>query len=168
MPATSVEAGPHIPEGIVEQPQEQDVWVESRVRRPMTPDFAHAITFGGEVWSLTSISIDTTVKPVRFIQASSARWEREGTLLPPEKSELADALVHSDIAHLPSEPPPRKDSVIGGTEVLWTIRMDGTTYRLRRIEAGPGSVPDLETLGKLLFRLATQAQQRRLNEKPAP
>lgn len=108
--------------------------LEERVERPQTDPYAKRVLQDGRVYERTSVNARFEGGEWSFGE-QPLEWRPLVTLDPPAVSALAELIRSERIVDLPAEQLPEGTS-IGGSNVIWTVEVDGTRHSVSLIGVG--------------------------------
>jgi hypothetical protein len=141
-----------------EQPPPGELLVEQLVERPQSDPYAKRVHRDGAVHEYSSAVAGFEDGEWRF-GTQPLEWRPLVTLAPQAVAELEGLIRSEGVLDLPSEHRPRGTS-IGGSDVTWTVELDGRRREIRLLGVGPDAVPALAALDRALQLAVAQAIER--------
>jgi hypothetical protein len=142
-----------------EQPPPGELLVEQLVERPQSDPYAKRVHRDGSVHEYTSAVASFEGGEWRFGTQPLA-WRPLVTLPPAAVTELEELIRREGVLDLPAEHLPRGTS-IGGSDVTWTVELDGRRHTIRLLGVGTEAVPAIAALDRALQLAVAQALEPR-------
>jgi hypothetical protein len=125
-----------------------ELLVEQRVERPQEDPYARRVNRDGSVYEYTSATASFEDGQWQF-GTQPLEWRPIARLSPEAVAALEDAIRRDGVADLPSEHVPEGTS-IGGSNVTWTVDLDGRRHAVDLIGVGGQQPPPFGELDRLL------------------
>jgi hypothetical protein len=100
--------------------------VEERTERPQVPPYARRVTEDGTFWELSAVRVTVEGGETRF-EPQPLRWRARWSVPPADLERIRAEIRASGILDAPERIAPQGTS-IGGSDVTWTVCLDGRTH----------------------------------------